>query len=79
MDLMREIIGRALAEEEFTFFDLHAGLPGEADRLADRTLQSWRRKGFASYERRGRQCVWKLTANGQEALSAMLAAREAAK
>ena len=68
-DVLKEIIGRALVNEEFTFGGLHVGLPEEAYRLADKTLQSWRRKGFAVTERRGRQFVWKLTPKGLEALS----------
>lgn len=69
-DLLKEITGRALANNEFTFKTLHDRLPDEAYRLADRTLQSWRRKGFADYERRGRQFIWKLTPEGRKALSA---------
>lgn len=68
-EILKEIYGRMLENEEFTFLGLHARLPDEAYRLADRTLQSFRRKGLAKYRRDGRSFVWSLTAEGRAYLS----------
>lgn len=33
---------------------------------ADKAIQSWRRKGWISFERRGKATVWSLTDKGRE-------------
>lgn len=35
--------------------------PGESDRLADRIIQRWRRKGFIAFKRNGKITTWHLT------------------
>lgn len=50
----------------FTYSELSAvnnaaGGKESHDRLADRTIQAWRRKGKIAYTREGRNVVWRLT------------------
>lgn len=57
-----------------------AGGDESKDRLADRTIQKYRRKGMIAFTREGRNVVWTLTALGRlEAHLRALDARDAAK
>ncbi len=55
---------RIFSGEPFTFYGLHGGLDA-AYRPADRLIQKYRRKGFISFEMKGRQPVWSLTETGR--------------
>lgn len=66
------IYGRMLSSEEFTFQSLHSFLPDDAYRLADRTLQSFRKREYATFRREGRKVIWSLTDNGKEFLKALV-------
>lgn len=70
MDIQREIYDRMLATEEFEFSTLHLGLPKEAYRIADKTLQQCRKNGLASFRKDGRKFIWSLTPAGRETLKA---------
>lgn len=70
MEIKREIHQRMLSSDEFEFASLHMGLPTEAYRMADRILQDFRKRGFATYRRVGRKFIWWLTPAGREALKA---------
>lgn len=53
------------AQHPFTFGELCAILNnGEPDRLADRTIQKWRRKGWLKYTRVGSRIEWVVTDKG---------------
>lgn len=67
-ETQNDIHARMLANSGFTFGSLHAGLHYEAYRMADRTLQKFRRNGWATFRREGRQCIWSLTDEGRAAL-----------
>lgn len=67
-DIQREIYYRMLENVEFQFATLHTGLPEEAYRMADKTLQQCRKHGFASFRKDGRKFIWSLTDAGREAL-----------
>jgi DNA-binding transcriptional regulator PaaX len=41
-----------------------------AYRLVDRTIQKWRRKGWISFVRMGRDTLWSMTDAGREASAA---------
>lgn len=65
-----EIIEKRMGSgEPFTYGEL-LKIPEIADkaaasRLADKTIQRWRRKGWIKFTRQGRDCVWHLTEKGQ--------------
>ncbi len=69
MDVQHEIEKRMKSGKPFTFASLHTNLPEEGYRMADRTIQKWRRKGWISFVRNGRDTIWALTAAGRTALS----------
>ena len=46
------------------------GLHRDDDRLPDKTIQKWRRKGWIAYERIGRDTIWSLTDAGRTMLAA---------
>ena len=56
--------------EPFTYADLcgvnllTGGDEGK-DRVADKSIQKWRRKGYIAFTREGRNVVWRLTPNGE--------------
>lgn len=62
------IYTRMATLKTFTFAELHLGLPDEAYRTADRLLQKFRKRGWATFTRDGRNCVWSLTDAGREYL-----------
>lgn len=66
IDLM-EIENRMRSGEPFTFMHLHSlsGYQSDTYRLADRTIQKWRRKGWISFVRKGHTPVWSLTELGK--------------
>ncbi|ABS68828.1 hypothetical protein Xaut_3600 [Xanthobacter versatilis] len=43
-----------------------AGGDEARDRVADRTIQKWRRRGWISFRRIKREVVWSLTAEGED-------------
>lgn len=63
------ILKRIATGESFTYAQLHEivdalGANEAHDRIADRTIQSWRRKGFIAFTREGRSVIWNLTEAG---------------
>jgi hypothetical protein len=68
-----EIIERRMVSgEPFTYGEL-CRLPGlgrDDDRLADKTIQRWRRKGWISFIRFDRSPLWSLTDAGRTMLAA---------
>lgn len=58
--------------EPFTYADLRAARHGLGrgegdDRLADKTIQKWRRAGWISFVRIGKLTLWALTEEGRRA------------
>lgn len=69
---IRAIESRMRSGEPFTYGQL-CRLPGmhrDDDRLADKAIQRWRRRGWISFERVGRNTLWTLTEVGKVASSA---------
>lgn len=66
IDLL-EIEARMMSGEPFTFMHLHSlsGYKSDTYRLADRTIQKWRRKGWISFVRKGHTPIWSLTELGK--------------
>lgn len=64
-----QIIEKRMASgQPFTYGELCALTPSdEGGRLADRTIQKWRKKGWIAFTREGRNTVWRLTGAGLEA------------
>lgn len=66
---------RMLSGEPFTYSELvalnnrHGGREDD-DRLADKTIQKWRRAGRISYVRLGRATYWSLTDLGRLEIAA---------
>ncbi len=58
---------RMATGEPFTFGELYRTVKwnGNGYREADRCIQRWRKKGWISFTRKGRDCVWSLTENGR--------------
>lgn len=66
---LEKIEARMANGEPFSFHQLWVPLCGgdsnhPAYRLADRTIQRWRRKGWIAFVRIGRDTVWSLTDAG---------------
>lgn len=62
-------VTRMLNGEPFTYAGIGAvvsscGAHEGRDRIADRTIQRWRRKGWIAFTREGRSVVWRLTELG---------------
>lgn len=68
MDVQHEIEKRMKSGKPFTFASLHTNLPEVGYRMADRTIQKWRRKGWISFARNGRDTIWSLTDAGRAAI-----------
>jgi hypothetical protein len=63
---MSKLSRRMASGEPFTYGELHAaGL--DKRRAADKQIQKWRRKGWISFARFGRQALWSLTDAGRAA------------
>lgn len=65
----KAILDRVATGVSFTYAQLHEivdalGANEARDRIADRTIQSWRRKGFIAFTREGRSVIWNLTEAG---------------
>lgn len=71
MDALAIIERRMGDGEPFTYGELCKlrGLPRDSDRLADKTIQKWRRKGWIDFVRFGRAPLWSLTDVGRAALA----------
>lgn len=66
-----EIIEARMASgEPFTFGELHSLIDlsdkERSYRLADRTIQKWRKRGLISFVKNGRDVVWSLTDSGKK-------------
>lgn len=55
-----------LTRKGFTLADI-VECTGEQMRVIDRTIQKLRKKGWISYQRVGKKCVWAATAEGEVA------------
>lgn len=66
-DELRKIEDRMMSGEPFTFRQLQSLSVSYIDtyRVADRALQKWRRKGWITFERKGRTPIWSLTDKGK--------------
>ena len=61
---------RMASGDSFTFAELCQLDPDKKTfRLADRTIQKWRRKGWIAFTRSGRLTVWRLTEAGIAAVN----------
>lgn len=72
MTVLEKIEARMMSGEPFTYAELGALNPAppgrgpmhnDPDRLADRTIQKWRKAGKISFTRIGRNTYWTLTSN----------------
>lgn len=77
-EIQNIIYARMLNSAQFEFSTLHIGLHEDAYRMADKTLQSFRKRGWASFEKKGRHFVWSLTPEGRDYIVDRLA-RDASK
>lgn len=67
-ELLAIVEARMKSGEPFSAYDLHKGdYKGPIYRLADRTIQRWRKKGYISHTRQGATIVWSLTNAGKVA------------
>lgn len=68
---LRRIEDRMMSGDPFTLSDLNAGLTDSAfgadrlERLADHTVQKWRKDGLIVSHREGRRILWQLTDAGR--------------
>lgn len=67
MTVEEKIRARMGNGEPFTYGELWLPYGIEAFRIADREIQRWRKKGFISFTREGRNVVWRLTDAGHAA------------
>ncbi|MGN7750599.1 hypothetical protein [Sinorhizobium sp. 22678] len=72
MSTQSKVYKRMLEKSEFEFSDLHIGLPDEGYRVADRTLQRLRKRGYASFRKEGRKFFWSLSEDGKAAVEGKL-------
>jgi hypothetical protein len=65
-ELIARVEVRMATGEPFELQDLHGGdCHGPIYRVADRTIQKWRKAGYIDFTRHGRHVVWQLTISGQ--------------
>lgn len=69
MTAEKKIMDRMASGQSFTFSQLWHSAGDENYRLVDRLIQKWRRKGWISFDRVGRECVWNMTDAGRQALA----------
>lgn len=70
-ETLQKIEARMANGEPFRFRDLHslANSMGADWRIADRAIQRWRKRGWISFVRVGRDSIWSLTEAGRSALA----------
>lgn len=73
MEIEKKIVHRMANGTPFVFQNLWVPYGDEAYRLADRLIQRWRKKGYISFVRIGRQSIWSLTDAGKEYVRVNLA------
>lgn len=72
----KAVLDRIASGAPFTYAQLtelvvaHGAHEGH-DRIADRTIQSWRRKGSIAFVREGRNVIWSLTELGRAQITAI--------